>query len=271
MEKLIVTVAHTGNVPTKAMNPHTPVTAREIVDNIKQCAVLGASVAHIHVRDENQMPTSDRAIFQQVLNLLDQERVDVIRQLSTGARGGENTVEWRGQMLDLNAQMASLATGSSNFPGSINGNSPDLIEALAIKMRDNGIKPEIEVFDLAMISNAKRLLKKGILVGPLHFNLVMNVPGSVEGSPKNLMFLADSLPEGSTWTLTGVGRPHVQLAAMAIAMGGHVRTGLEDVVEYEKGIPATNAMLVERIVKLAQAMGRAIATPEEARRILNLA
>ena len=259
------------NVPTKAMNPYTPVTEEEIVENIKQCAALGASVAHIHVRDKNQQPTSDRAVFQRVLDLLDKEEVNVIRQLSTGARGGENTVEWRGQMLDLNVQMASLATGSSNFPGSINANSPELIEALAVKMRDHGIKPEIEVFDLAMISNAKRLLKKGILKGPLHFNLVMNVPGSVEGSPKNLMFLADSLPEGSTWTLTGVGRAHVQLAAMAIAIGGHIRTGLEDVVEYEKGIPATNAMLVERITNLALALGRPIAAPDEAREILKLA
>lgn len=270
MEKLIITIAHTGNVPTKEMNPHTPVTAEEIVGDIKQCAALGASVAHIHVRDEDQMPTSDRAAFQRVLDLLDRENVNVIRQLSTGARGGENSIEWRGQMLDLNAQMASLSTGSSNFPNGVNANSPELIEALALKMKSHGIKPEIEVFDLAMISNAARLQKKGVLTGPLHFNLVMNVPGSIEGSPKNLMYLVDSLPEGSTWTVTAVGSSHVWLAAIAIAMGGHVRTGLEDVVEYEKGVPATNAMLVERIVKIAGAVGRPVATPGEAGEILKL-
>ncbi len=270
MEKLIITIAHTGNVPTKEMNPNTPVTEREIVDNIKQCTVLGASVAHIHVRDENQLPTSDRAIFKRVLDLLDKENVNVIRQLSTGARGGENTIHWRGQMLDLNAQMASLSTGSSNFPGSVNANSPELIGALAKKMKDHGIKPEIEVFDLAMISNAKRLLKKGVLDGPIHFNLVMNVPGSIEGTPKNLMFMVDNLPEDSTWTITAVGRVHVKLVTMAIAMGGHVRTGLEDVIEYEKGIPATNALLVERIVKIANAVGRPIAAPEDVRQILEL-
>lgn len=270
MNKLIITLAHTGNVPTKETNPNTPVTVQEIVQNIKQCAEIGASVAHIHVRDENQMPTSDRGLFKQVVNLLEQEKVNVIRQLSTGARGGENTIEWRGQMLDLNIQMASLSTGSSNFPNSINANSPELIEALALKMKDNGVKPEIEAFDLAMISNARWLMKKGILVGPLHFNLVMNVPGSIEGTPKNLMYMVDSLPEGSTWTITAVGRSQVPLITMAIAMGGHVRTGLEDVLEYEKGVLASNAMLVERVASIARAVGRPIATPDDVREMLNL-
>ncbi|SCZ80874.1 BKACE family enzyme [Acidaminobacter hydrogenoformans] len=270
MEKLIITLAHTGNVPTKEMNPNTPVTTREIVDNIKACAELGASVAHIHVRDDQQKPTSDRGLFEQVINLLEIEKVNVIRQLSTGARGGENTVEWRGQMLDLNVQMASLSTGSSNFPSSVNANSPELVEALASKMLQNGIKPEIEAFDLAMISNANFLMKRGILKGPLHFNLVMNVPGSITGTPKNLMYMVDSLPEGSTWSVTAVGKSHVPLLTMAIAMGGHVRTGLEDVVEFEKGVPASNPMLVERIVKIANAVGRKIATPEDVVRILSL-
>lgn len=270
MEKLIITLAHTGNVPTKEMNPHTPVTPEEIVRDIVACANLGISIAHIHVRDQDEKPTSKRELFQEVLERLDKEEVDVIRQLSTGARGGENTVDWRGQMLDLNIEMASLSTGSSNFPASVNANSPDLIEALANKMRANNIKPEIEAFDLAMISNTDYLVKKGVLVGPLHFNLVMNVPGSIKGTPRNLLYMIESLPKGSTWTLTAVGKSHVQLETMAIAMGGHVRTGLEDVVEISPGVPATNVQLVERIIRIAQATGREIATPDEARKILNL-
>jgi len=270
MEKLVITIAHTGNVPTKLMNPHTPVTVEEIVKDIKQCAEAGASVAHIHVRDAEGMPTSDRSIFKKVIDKLDADNVNIIRQLSTGARGGENTLEWRGQMLDLNAQMASLSTGSSNFPNGINANSPELIESLAAKMYENGIKPEIEAFDLAMISNAARLLKKGILKGPLHFNLVMNVPGSIPGTPKNLMFMVDSLPENSTWTITAVGKSHVQLVTMAIALGGHVRTGLEDVLEYREGVPANNLTLVERVAGIAAAVGRKVATPEEAGIILGL-
>ncbi|MZQ98222.1 MAG: 3-keto-5-aminohexanoate cleavage protein [Acidaminobacter sp.] len=270
MDKLIITLAHTGNVPTKEINPNTPVTVEEIVNDIKACAALGASIAHIHVRDASEKPTSDRSLFKSVLDRLDAEKVNIIRQLSTGARGGENTVAWRGQMLDLKVQMASLSTGSSNFPNSVNANAPELVEALASKMLQNGIKPEIEAFDLAMISNAHFLLKRGILKGPLHFNLVMNVPGSIVGTPKNLMYMVDSLPPDSTWTVTAIGKSHVPLITMAIAMGGHVRTGLEDVIEYEKGIPASNPMLVERVARIAKAVGRPIATPEEVYDLLSL-
>jgi len=270
MEKLIITLAHTGNVPTKDMNPNTPVTVREIVRDIKECAELGASVAHIHARDENGLPTSRRDVFEQILQELDRQSVKVIRQLSTGARGGENTIEYRGQMLDLKAHMASLSTGSSNFPNSVNANSPELIEALAVKMQKNGIVPEIEAFDMAMISNAERLLKKGVLKAPLHFNLVLNVPGSIPGTPKNLLYMVDSLPSGSTWTVTAAGRPHLQLITIAIAMGGNVRTGLEDVLSVESDIKASNQMLVQRIVAISRAYGREIASPEEAMAILNL-
>ncbi|WP_422484935.1 3-keto-5-aminohexanoate cleavage protein [Gudongella sp. DL1XJH-153] len=270
MEKLIVTIALTGNVPTKELNESTPVTTDEIVSDAKACAELGASVAHIHVRDENGMPTSRRDLFEKVVNGMNEEKIDIIKQLSTGARGGENTVDWRGQMLDLNVEMASLATGSSNFPSSVNANSPDLIKELAQKMLDNNIKPEIEIFDTAMLSNALFLEKKGILKGPLHFNLVMDVKGSLPGTPRNLMFLVESLPKGSTWTVSGIGRSQVQMITMAIALGGHVRTGLEDTIEFEKGIAATNKMLVQRVVDIAKAVGRPIATTDEARKILNL-
>jgi len=271
MEKLIITVAHTGNVPTKEMNPFTPITSEEIVADIKACAKLGASVAHIHVRDENGKPTSRRDLYEVVLNKLDEEKVDIIRQLSTGARGGENTIEWRGQMLDLpQAQMASLATGSSNFAGTVNANAPQLITALAEKMHDNALKPEIECFDLAMISNAKRLGKKGVLKTPMHFNLVMNVPGSIEGTVENLIYMVNQLPKDATWTICAIGSAQFDLIPMAIAMGGNVRTGLEDVIEFPKGRKVTNAMLVQRCVDIAKAIGREIATPTEAAEIMGL-
>ncbi len=270
MEKLIITIAPTGNVPTKELNPDSPLMVDEIVEDIKKCSDLGAAIAHIHVRDENLNPTSDRETFKKVLDKLDEDNVDIIRQVSTGARGGANTTQWRGQMLDLNAQMASLSTGSSNFPTAINANSPELIEALAKKMYDNNIKPEIEAFDVAMIHNAVRLAKKGILKTPLHFNLVMNVPGSIPGTPKNLMFMVDSLPHGSTWTVSGIGRSQVQMIGMAILLGGHVRTGLEDSVYYEKGVLATNEMMVNRVIRIAKEVGREIATVDEAKKILSL-
>jgi 3-keto-5-aminohexanoate cleavage enzyme len=270
MEKLIITIAPTGNVPTKQLNPNTPITPEEIVKDIKNCRALGASVAHIHVRDHNGLPTSDREIFKDVLNRLAKDNVDIITQLSTGARGGANNIDWRGQMLDLNAHMASLATGSSNFPNAVNANSPDLIEALAQKMQANNIIPEIEAFDLAMISNASQLVRKGILKGPLHFNLVMNVPGSIQGTPKNLMYMVDSLPIESTWTVTAIGKSHIKLITLAILLGGHVRTGIEDVIMYDAESYASNESLVKRVVSIASVMGRDIASVEDAALILGL-
>ncbi len=271
MEKLILTLAHTGNVPNKEMNPNTPVTIDEMVADVKKCVELGVSVAHMHVRDENGEPTSRRELYEEYLNKLDEENINVIRQVSTGARGGENTVEWRGQMLDLpQAQMASLATGSSNFIASVNANSPKLVTDLAQKMLDNNVKPEIEAFDVAMITNTKHLVKKGILKEPLHFNLVMNVPGSIEGTPKNLLHMVESLPAGSTWTLSAIGPSQFNLIPLAIALGGHVRTGLEDVVEFPKGHKVSNAELVQRCVDIAKAIGREIATPEEAAKMMSV-
>ncbi|NLW39453.1 MAG: 3-keto-5-aminohexanoate cleavage protein [Tissierellia bacterium] len=137
-------------------------------------------------------------------------------------------------------------------------------------MYENNIKPEVEAFDLGMIDNAKYLVKKGVLKPPLHFNLVMNVRGSVSGTPRNLLHMVESLPEGSTFTVSGIGASQVPMLTMAILLGGHTRTGLEDTILYDKGILATNPMLVERVVRIARELGREIATPDEARRILNL-
>jgi 3-keto-5-aminohexanoate cleavage enzyme len=273
MEKLIITIAPTGNVPTKEANPSTPITPDEIVEDIIKCWELGASVAHIHVRDKDGKPTCDREIYKEILEKLEAKGCNIITQLSTGARGGKEGVdpaEWRGQMLDLNAEMASLSTGSSNFPTMVNSNSFELIEALAKKMYDNNIKPEIEAFDLGMIDNAIYLLKKGILKAPLHFNMVMNVLGSVRGTPRNLLHMVESIPPGSTFNVCGIGPAQVPMLTLSMLLGGHVRTGLEDTLLYEKGVPATNTMLVERVVRLAKELGRQIATPDEAREILGL-
>ncbi|RJQ61365.1 MAG: 3-keto-5-aminohexanoate cleavage protein [Desulfobacteraceae bacterium] len=270
MQKLIITLAMLGNVPTKKLNPSTPSTPTEICDVLEECCALGVTVAHIHARDEHEAPTHSRASYKAILDEIEARGIEVITQLSTGARGGENTVESRGQMLDLKCDMASLATGSSNFPSSVNHNSPQLIQEFARMMKKNGIKPEIEAFDTAMIDYARYLLGKGLLVEPAHFNLVLNVPGSIKGTPKNLLHMVESLPPGATWTVSAIGNSQVPMLAMAILMGGHARTGLEDVLEYEKGVPATNRMLVERVVRLAKELGREIAGVEEARKILCL-
>lgn len=273
MEKLIITIAPTGNIPTKELNPYSAITNEEIIADLIKCRRLGASVAHLHVRDEAGNPTSERIRFKELVDSMDEAKLDMIKQVSTGARGGGNSIDWRGQMLDIHGiEMASLSTGSSNFPSSVNANSPELIESLAEKIKENGLKPEIEVFDTAMLFQAIYYQKKGILKGPLHFNFVMNVRGSMPATPKNLMFLVDNLPKDATWNVSGIGNAQVQMITMAIAMGGHVRTGLEDVLKFDENgsIDATNENLVQRVVNIADATGRAIASPDEARHILSL-
>lgn len=269
MEKLIITIAPTGNVPTKTMTPHVPVTADEIAKDIVACYERGASVAHIHARDAEGNPTSELNSFAEIVGAIGRAGCPIIKQISTGARAGK-TAEARAEALALNPVSASLSTGSSNFPKSANLNEPGLIEYLTRTMFTRNIKPEIEIFDAAMISNAVDLKKKGLIKEPLQFNLVLGVKGSLPATPKNLFFLVESLPPDSVWSVSVIGAQHVPLSVMAMALGGHVRVGIEDNIYYTKGVLATNIALVERIAGIARAMDRDIATPADVRRIWGL-
>ena len=266
MEKLIITLAPTGNVPTKAMTQYVPLTPAEISSDIISCYEKGASVAHIHARDEQSLPTTDIKYFAETVRLLNEAGCPIIKQISTGARGGKSD-EARCEALKLNPESASLATGSSNFPSSVNANDPKLVEYMAGFMLKNDIKPEIEVFDSAMISNALDLQKKGLLKSPLLFNLVLGVKGSLAATARNLFFLVESLPPDAAWSVSVIGAQHVNLSTIAMALGGHVRVGIEDNVYYAKGVLATNAALVDRIAAIAKAVGRELATPEDVKRI----
>lgn len=268
MDKLIITVAPTGNVPTIDKAPHLPLSPAGIAEDIFSCWQAGASIAHIHARDEDGKPTADPEIFSEIAEEV-KAKCDIIIQFSTGARAGKDVSE-RGACIDHQPEMASLTTGSSNFADSVNYNPPELIKELALRMKKRGVKPEIEVFDLSALEYAKYLIGKGILETPLHINLVLGVPGSLAGTPRNLFFLLENLPDASTWSVTSIGRSHAQLSALAIVLGGHVRTGLEDVIELEKGQPISNLQLVNRLVNIARAYGREIATPAEARKILQI-
>lgn len=266
MEKLIITIAPTGNVPTKVMTPHVPVTPAEIARDIMTCHEAGAAVAHIHARDERQEPSTDIQYFAEIVDLLEAARCPVIKQISTGARGGKSG-QARAESLSLQPQSASLSTGSSNFPGSVNANDPALVEYMASIMLDRNIKPEIEVFDTAMIHNAVHLQQKGLLKGPLLFNLVLGVKGSLPATAKNLFFLVDSLPDDAVWSVSVIGPQHVNLSTVALALGGHVRVGIEDNIYYTKGVLATNVSLVERVAAIARSVGRELATPGDVMRI----
>jgi len=268
MDKLIITVAPTGNVPTRKTSPYLPVTPEEIAEDIYCCYKAGASVAHIHARDEQGNPSADPNLFQTIAELI-REKCDIIIQFSTGARAGKSADE-RGACIALKPEMASLSTGSTNFAHSVNYNPPVLIKDLAGRMAKHGVKPEIEVFDLSALEYAIYLAGRGILEEPMHINLVLGVPGSLSGNPRNLFFLVESLPAGCTWSVTSIGSSHRQLSALALILGGHVRTGLEDVLELEAGKPVSNLKLVERIVALTRLYGREPATPAEARNMLGL-
>ena len=270
--KVIITIAPTGNVPTREMTPNVPVTPQEIADQVYACWQEGAAVAHIHARDEKTLPTSNVEVYREIMSCLAAKQdCDIIVQLSTGGRAGNSSAE-RGQMLCLAPEMASLATGSSNFPAKANLNDPDTITCLNEEMVKYNVKPEIEVFDSAMLHNALHLAKKGALTVPLQINFVLGVPGSLPATPKNLFYLYECLPAECTWMVTAIGRQQVELATMALALGGNVRVGLEDNIfyDYEKKTLATNVDLVRRIRDIALAMGLEIATAQEARKMLNL-
>ena len=269
MQKLIITVALTGNVPTREMNANLPVTPEEIAMDVNRCADAGASLFHVHARDILQKPTLSPSVFMDIVQHIKAVSPDVIVQLSTGGRAGKKW-EDRTNPVKLLPEMGSFTTGSNNLPGMIYENSPQFIEFLATVYHQTQVKPEIEVFEAGMISNALFLQKKGLLTPPLHFNFVLGAPGSMSGSARNLVFLVDSIPPESTWTATGIGKTEIPLAAMAIAMGGHVRVGLEDNLFMPDGIPASNAKLVEKVTAIAREIGREIASPDEARAILSL-
>lgn len=269
MEKLIITVAPTGSVPTKKMNPNVPITPEEIVAAGVRCEAAGAALFHIHARNpQDESPSPDFTLFSEIYAGL-QSETNLILQISTGGRAAMG-YEQRSERLRLKPEMASLTTGSVNFPNAVYENSPALIEGLARDMQTYGVKPEMEIFDVSMISNAVALAAKGLAAPPLHFDFVMGLGGAIPATVENLVHLKNTIPAGATWTTTGIGAAQLPMNTYAILMGGHVRVGLEDCIYYRRGELATNEGLVERIVLLSRELGREIATPDEARRILGL-
>jgi len=269
MNKLIITAALTGAEVTRDNNPNLPITPVEIAEAAYQCYQAGASIVHLHVRNEDETPTQAGEIYEKTIGLI-KAKCNLIIQVSTGGAVGMTAHE-RLQPVYLKPEMATLSTGSVNFGDDVFLNPPSYLEEFAKVMRDQGVKPEIEAFDVGMINNALQLVKKGFISEPLHFDFVMGVPGGIPGTLKNLLHMVESIPPGSTWTVAGMGRTELPLGTAAIIMGGHVRVGFEDNIYYEKGLLAeSNDQLVERIVRVAQIHSRPVASPDEARNILGL-
>jgi 3-keto-5-aminohexanoate cleavage enzyme len=269
MDKLIITAALTGAEVTREHNPSLPVTPAEIAEEAFRCCKVGASIVHIHVRNDDQTPTQAAAVFKETIDLI-KAKCNIIIQVSTGGAVGMSAEE-RLQPVYLKPEMATLSTGSVNFGDDVFMNPPAYIETFARVMQEQGVKPEIEAFDVGMINNALQMVKKGLLSEPLHFDFVMGVPGGIPGTIKNLLHMAESIPPDSTWTVAGMGRTELPLGTAAVIMGGHVRVGFEDNVYYTKGVLAeSNAQLVERIVRVAEIHSRPVASPDEARQILGI-
>lgn len=269
--KLIITLAPTGMIPTKSQTVNVPITPEEIACDTYEAYKLGASIVHIHARDEFGMPTFKKSIFEKIIDGIKKKCPNIIICATTSGRISPQ-VEHRTEVLDLQPEMASLTLGSMNFPQHPSVNSLETIKTIATKMKEKNILPELEIFESGFINTAKYLVRKGYLKKPLHFCLLLGSLGSIPGNISDLCHLVQSLPSESNWSATGIGRFQAQINVAAILMGGHVRVGIEDSIyyNYPKEELATNVKLVERIVRIAKDLHREIATPSEAREILGL-
>ena len=270
---VIISVAITGSVPRKADNPALPVTTAEQVESTHQAFEAGATLVHIHVRAPDETPSSDPDLFRQVQEGVRKHCPGMIVQFSTGGRG--RTPAQRSAALEFQPDMASLSTGSVNFPSIVYENQPPLVDELASKMKLHGVKPEIEVFDLSHIHGAKRLVDAGLMDRHAHLQFVLGVKNAMPAIERLLKVLVEeartALPD-MTWAAAGIGRHQNEVADWALAMGGHIRTGLEDNIRIARDrLASSNAELVEVAARLVAKHGRRVATPAEARAILGLA
>ena len=268
-DPLLVTVAGIGAEVDRAQQPRLPLLPDEVGEEYRRAYEAGATIGHIHGRRPDGTPTQDRETFRAFSNAI-AARCPIIRQFSTGGAVGMS-VEERIEALDLRPDMATLTLGTTNFGDEIFENAMPAIRLILARIRQFGIAPELEIFDDGMLATADRLFEKGLLSAPVHFDFVLGVPGAAAATGETLARYARAVPAGCTWTAAGIGRRQTAIAAMAIALGGHVRVGFEDNIFYRKGeLADSNARFVERVVRIAREIGREPATIGEARAILNL-
>lgn len=268
----IISVAITGSVPRKKDNPAVPISVAEQIESTHASYEAGATLVHLHVRDEQENSSSDPARFAALQEGIRKHCPGMIVQFSTGGRGRE--ASQRGAMLDLRPDMASLATGSVNFPTSVYENPPDFVRELARTMQEFNVTPEIEIFDLAMLYNTAELVKEGLLGAPPHVQFVFGIRNALPARREILAFQVEQLQQllpGATWTAAGIGRHQLEVNHWTLELGGHCRTGLEDNIRWDKDtLAASNAQLVGRVAQLCGQYGRAVATPAQARALLEL-
>jgi 3-keto-5-aminohexanoate cleavage enzyme len=269
----IITTAITGSIPRKAQTPAVPVTPSEQIESTHAAYEAGAALVHVHVRNKDESPSSDPELFAQVQAGVKQHCPGMIIQFSTGGRGRSQNE--RGRAINLRPDMASLTTGSVNFANQIYENPPQLVDDLASSMLEYDVKPEIEVFDLAMLYNAKVLADRGLIKRPLHLQFVLGIPNALPARRHVLELLLSELKDimpDATWGAAGIGRHQLEVNRWTLELGGHLRTGLEDNIKFDRErLANSNAELVARLADMCGEFGRHAASPQEARRILGLA
>jgi 3-keto-5-aminohexanoate cleavage enzyme len=273
MEKLIITAAICGAEVIKDQNPNVPYTVEEIGNQADSAYKAGASVIHLHVRYDDGTPTQDKERFRVCIKEIRKRCPDVIILPSTGGAVGMTTQERLQPIyLDPPPNIATLDCGTVNFGGNeVFVNTETMIIEFAEKFNELNIKPELEIFDIGMVDTVKRLHHKGLFKEPMHFNLVLGVPGGIAASLQNLVYLIESLPKPNTYTVTAIGRYEFPMITQSIALGGHARVGFEDNLYISKGVLAkSNGELVEKVVRISSYMGREIASPQEAAIILGI-
>lgn len=265
-------MAPTGAWPSKQDTPNIPLQPREIAEEVYACWKAGASMAHIHVRDDDDKSSMSFDKFKETVEFIRATDCDIVINLTTSGQLGLADEERMKHIIALKPEMASYDCGSMNWlHTTVFENSPRFLEKLGLVMQENNIKPEIEVFDAGMVYNALYYLKKGILRAPLHFQFVLGAAGGMDATVENLVFLKSLIPAGSTWGALGIGKGHLPVMFTALAMGGHVRIGMEDNIYYSKGVLAqSNMEFVERTRRIVTELNKEIATPDEARTILGL-
>lgn len=267
--ELIITCAVIGAEINSDVYPHLPEGTDELAESAVQAVESGASIVHLHVRDQEGRPSQNPDIFEEVTNKI-RTRCDCIIQYSTGGAAG-TSLEDRCAPLALKPDMATLSMGTINFGPGVFENSENTIKTIAGEIKKYSILPELEVFDYGMVESISRYVQREIVPEHHHINLVLGVPGGMSGNLRCLLMLTDQLKENQSWTVSGIGKYQLPLTAHAMAMGGHVRVGIEDNIYYRKGeYGKSNAQFVERVVRLAEEMDRPVATVEIARRLLGI-
>lgn len=274
-KKLIINAAMTGNYSMKSANANVPYTPDEIAEQAAKCYAAGATFFHLHAREEDGKPSCRKELFEEILSKVRKRCSQAVLCVTTSGRIFK-TFEQRTAVLDIDGSLkpdfASLTLGSMNFPKEASINEPAMVERLVKAMAEKDIKAELEIFDTGMINYATYLIRKGYLKNPCYFNLFFGLLGTNPGRMVDVIHQVSSLPRGACWGAAGGGRFQLPINTAAIIMGGHVRVGLEDNLyyDYEKNKPATNEMLVKRLVRIANELGRPVAAPLETREILGL-